>query len=188
MDYTKRIKELNRIFGQLLDECPELVYIGDPILRQKTTGASLEEGVEIGNKLKITLEKYRTITGFGRGLAAPQIGESKSVFVTHVGDKFQIYINPKIVEKSSKSNFYRESCLSCGFLSVDVQRPSSITLEYTNEGGTVRNEKLESFQARLIQHEYDHLEGVVNIDKAELGSIDFMIKDPLMEQIRDSQK
>ena len=71
MDYTKRIKKLNQIFGKLLDECPGVVYIGDPLLRQKTTEVSLEEGVNIGNRLKTILEKYRKVAGFGRGLAAP---------------------------------------------------------------------------------------------------------------------
>ncbi|MFA5987297.1 MAG: peptide deformylase [Candidatus Paceibacterota bacterium] len=185
MDYTKRVKELNNVFGKLLDECPELVFIGDPILRQKTSDVSLEEGLATGDKLKVTLKKYRMVAGFGRGLAAPQTGESKSVFVTFIDDKFKTYINPKIVEKSFEQNFYRESCLSCGFLSVDVKRSVSITLEYTDEQGDKRKERLDDFLARLIQHECDHLFGLVNIDRAEPGSIEFMLNDPLKEKIRD---
>ncbi len=187
MDYVKRIKELNQTFGKIMEECPEFIFIGDPLLRQKTNQVSLEEGIGLGNRLKVTLEKYRKIAGFGRGLAAPQIGESKSVFVTYVGDTFKFYINPTIIEKSSETNFYRESCLSCGFLSVDVERSTSITLEYTDEHGDIQRENLDGFSARLTQHEYDHLQGVVNVDRAEPSSIDFMINDPLKEQIRNSR-
>jgi peptide deformylase len=187
MDYTNRIKELNQTLAKILEECPEFVYIGNPLLRQKTEEVSLEEGIILGNKLKTTLERYRKIAGFGRGLAAPQIDEVKSVFVTFVGDKYKTYINPKIIEKSSETNFCRESCLSCGFLSVDVKRPESIALEYIDDQGVKQNELLDGFSARLIQHEYDHLQGIVNIDKAEPSSINFMINDPLKEQIRNSK-
>ena len=187
MDYTKRIKKLNQIFGKLLDECPWVVYIGDPLLRQKTTEVSLEEGINIGNRLKTILEKYRKVAGFGRGLAAPQIGEMKSVFVTYLDNAFKIYINPKITQSSADFNIYRESCLSCGYLSVDVKRSNTIEIEYMNEQGITKNEHVDSFSARLIQHEIDHLEGIVNIDKAENGSIDFMVNDPLKEQLRNAK-
>ncbi|MFZ2038684.1 MAG: peptide deformylase [Minisyncoccia bacterium] len=187
MNYTKRVKELNQTFKEILDKCPELTFIGNPILRQRTDDVILEEGIKIASKLKKTLETYRDITGFGRGLAAPQIGESKSVFVTYVGEKFNTYINPRIIGNSSKLNYYRENCLSCGFVSVDVRRPISIIIEYTNEEGKLQKENLDSFSARLIQHEYDHLIGIVNVDKAEQNSIDFMINDPLKEILRDDK-
>ena len=179
-----RIKELNQTLGLVLGECPELTYIGNPILRKPTEEVSSEEARIISEKLQVTLKKYRDISGLGRGLAAPQIGESKSVFVTYVGDAFKTYGNPKITKISLETNMYRESCLSCGFLSVDIRRPASVTIEYTNEDGEIICEDLTSFSARLVQHEYDHLLGIVNIDKAEPGSIDFMLNDPLKEEIR----
>lgn len=187
MGYTERLKELNQTFGKLLTECPELTFIGDPILRQETTAVSLEDGVKIAEKLKSTLLKYRQITGVGRGLAAPQIGRAKAVFVTYINDLFKIYLNPKIIESSAECNFYRESCLSCGYLSVDVKRSQSVKIEYTDESGVLQMEELTSFKARLIQHEYDHLLGLVNMDKAEPGSVDFMVNDPLKEELRDKK-
>ena len=185
MDIKDRIKELNDTFKKILEEIPELVFIGDKVLRQKTVEVSFDEGIQISNRLKIALAKYREITGIGRGLAAPQIGENKSVFVAFVDDQFKTYINPKIVKKSEENNLFRESCLSCGYLSVDVKRPRSITIEYTSEAGTTETEEVDGILARLLQHEYDHLEGILNIDKAEPSSIEFMINDPAKEQLRD---
>ena len=185
MNHIQRLQELNQTFDKVLDACSELVFIGEPVLRQKTAEVSVEEGIELGEKLKITLGRYRGIAGFGRGLAAPQIGESKAVFITYVDDVFKTYINPKIIQESSETNFYRETCLSCGFMSVDIQRPASIVFEYTDEDGITQKEELDSFSARLIQHEYDHLEGIVNVDKAEPSSINFMFDDPLKEELRD---
>ena len=185
MDTTSRLKNLTDTFRIILEEIPELTYVGDSVLRRKTAGVDLKEGIDIGNKLKATLKKYRDITGFGRGLAAPQIGEDKSVFITFVDDKFKIYINPKIIKKSDKFNLYLESCLSCGNLSADVKRPESITLKYISEDGQEKEERIDSLIARLIQHEYDHLEGIVNIDKAEPASIEFMVNNPLKQQLRN---
>lgn len=185
MNNSSQIQNLNDTFRKVLAECPELALIGDKVLREKTKEVTLEEGVIIGNKLKDVLTKYRSIAGYGRGLAAPQIGESKSVFVTFVNDQFQVYINPKITVKSEKFNLYRESCLSCGYIGADVKRPRSITLGYTDEKGQKQIIEADGFLARLLQHEYDHLEGIVNIDVAEPGSIEFMVDDPLKEQLRN---
>lgn len=185
MNHNHRIKELNETFKQILEQCPELTFVGDSVLREPTVQVSLEDGLQIAEKLKATLLTYRSIAGFGRGLAAPQIGESKSVFVTYAGDVFKTYINPKVIQFSNEQNFYRESCLSCGYLSVDVKRPSSLTIEYMDEEGNMHQDVLNSFSARLVQHEYDHLLGIVNIDKAEPSSITFMINDPLQEKIRE---
>lgn len=69
--------------------------------------------------------------------------------------------------------------------SADVKRPESITVKYANEEGTELEEKCEGFLARLLQHEYDHLEGIVNLDKAEPASIEFQLNNPLDEKLRD---
>jgi len=181
----EKILELNDKFELVLKECPEIVFIGDKVLRQKTDEVSVSEGAEIGKRLQSVLAKYRKITGLGRGLAAPQIGENKSVFITYVDNQFKTYINPKIIQKSSDCNLYKEACISCGFIWCDVKRARSVKLEYQDEKGDKKTEELDSFCARLIQHEYDHLQGVVNIDVALPKSIEFMLSDPLKEQLRD---
>jgi len=184
MNHNFQVQKLNEVFKEVLSKCPELVFIGEDVLRKATKEVSLEEGIEIGEQLKKVLEIYRSITGFGRGLAAPQIGISKAVFVTFIENNFKVYINPKVTSSSSNLNLYRESCLSCGYLSVDVKRPESVEIKYLNTEGVIVSEKCESFLGRLIQHEYDHLLGVVNIDKAEPVSIEFATNDPLKEQLR----
>lgn len=178
------IKKQARNFLALLDKFPEFRYIGDPILRKKTTPATIQEGLEIGAKLGKTLTSYRKLMGFGRGLAAPQIGFSKSVFVTLVDDQIQYYINPRLVTKSIKSNYYRELCLSCGLVWPDVKRPETVLLQWRDNQGNNQEQEFSGMLARLIQHEYDHLLGIPNIDRAERGTLEICYTDPLDEKLR----
>jgi peptide deformylase len=175
------------LFSLLLKEVPEMKYLGDPVLRTPTQDVSVEIGKEIGEKLGEVLLKLRKIAGYGRGLAAPQIGESQSVFVTFVGDKLQTYINPKIINRSEETNFYKELCLSSGIMSADIERPESITMEWTDEKGEKHNEKFDSFMARLLQHEEAHLRGVPNIDEAGPGDVEIFIGNPLDEKLRKNK-
>jgi len=116
------IKQKIQTFQTILEKIPELRYAGQPVLREATTPATQDEGVSIAKKLENVLLKYRKITGWGRGLAAPQIGESKSVFITYIDNQTEIFINPEIVEKSDKENFYKELCMSAGIIVSDVKR------------------------------------------------------------------
>ena len=173
-------------FQAVLDAIPEIRYVGDPILRQVTEPTTQEEGVEIAKRLELVLLKYRSITGRGRGLAAPQIGESKSVFITFVDDKIETFMNPRVIEKSLKTNFYRELCMSTGIMSADVERPDWIVLEWMDETGRIHSGKVDGFKARLCQHEEAHLRGVLNVDEAVSGGIEFATFDPLKERLRDA--
>ncbi len=178
------IRKRTEVFLKVLDGLPELRYLGDPILRTPTEITSIEEGKEIADKLNKVLLAYRGIAGIGRGLAAPQIGVAKSVFVTYVNNEHQIYINPKIISHSEELNLYRELCLSSGLMSVDIARPQSVTMQWQDELGEGKQRTFEGFEARLIQHEYDHLLGIPNLDKAEPSTIEFVVNDPLKEQLR----
>lgn len=183
------IKSIGRTVGnfqKLLLEFPEFRYAGDPILRQKTDETSLAEGVEIGKTLGKVLTKYHELVGYGRGLAAPQLGISKSVFVTFLDSEVQVYINPHITAFSDKQNFYRELCLSSGIVWGDVRRAERITIEWTDSNGALKTKEVDSVLARLLQHEYKHLEGELNIDIAEPGSLEIITDDPLKEALRDS--
>jgi peptide deformylase len=178
------IKEKASIFSRVLKEIPEVRYVGDPILRQRAEIVKTDEGVAIGNQLGKVLLRYREITGTGRGLAAPQIGLNKSVFVTFVDGSLQTFINPTIIGKSPETNFYKELCLSSGMMSADVERPEWITMEWTDIKGIKHKEKVEGFLARLYQHEEAHLRGIVNLDEAAPQGIEFATFDPLKEQLR----
>ena len=179
----------NRVetFSKVLHEIPEVRYVGDPILRKPTEKATLEEGIEIGKKLGEVLIKYRSIAGYGRGFAAPQIGINKSVFATFVNEEVQTFINPKITMFSETKSYYRELCLSSGIMSADVARPDFIEMTWMGIDGKHHQQKFDSFLARLYQHEEGHLRGIVNIDICEPGGIEICTFDPLKEQLRTSR-
>lgn len=176
-----------RKFETILEKFPEVRYAGDPLLRQVAVEASVEEGIRIGKHLGEVLVRYRDEAGYGRGFAAPQIGESKAVFVTFVADQLQVFINPVIVEMSTETYYYRELCLSSGIVSVDIERPEWIVMEWTDVNGGKHRQKFEGFLARLYQHEVDHLRGELNLDKATRGSIELALFDPLQERLRKTR-
>ena len=180
------IRDRIETFSRVLQEIPEVVYIGDPILRTPSQKATLAEGIKIGKKLGEVIIKYRSIAGYGRGFAAPQIGIGKSVFTTFVDDRMQIFINPRIVGSSKTKNYYRELCLSSGVYSTDVARPDWIEMKWTDVEGKDHQEKFDGFLARLYQHEEGHLRGIVNVDICEQGSLEICTFDPLKEQLRTS--
>jgi peptide deformylase len=180
------IKKQTRNFLTVLEKFPEFRFVGDPILRKKTTPVTVQEGQEIAAKLGKTLISYHKLVGYGRGLAAPQIGFSKSVFVTFIDDQIQYYINPRLVTKSVKGNYYRELCLSCGLVWPDVKRPETIILQWRDNEGNNQEREFSGLSARLIQHEYDHLLGIPNIDRAERGTIEICSTDPLDEKLRNN--
>lgn len=174
-------------FNRVLNEIPEIRYVGDPVLRGQAQIVEIAEGKIIGNQLGEILLRYRKITGIGRGLAAPQIGLNQAVFVTFVEGKLQTFINPTIVERSMVTNFYREWCISSGIMAADVERPEWVVIEWTDIKGTKHKEKIEGFLARLYQHEEAHLRGRVNLDEAAPGGIEFATFDPLKEQLRKTR-
>ena len=178
------------VFGRILKGVPELVYVGEKSLRENSEVVVFEnesefnECLTVVEKLKGVLLKYREITNLGRGVAAPQIGVNKKVFITYVGDAFQIYINPEILEYSDSKNFYRELCMSSTVMSADVKRSETIKLRWIDENKAEQTKEFSGFEARLLQHEYDHLLGIVNLDCCEKGSIEFVVKSPFEEKIR----
>ncbi|MCL2267512.1 MAG: peptide deformylase, partial [Treponema sp.] len=101
----------------------------------------------------------------GVGLAGPQIGYMKRIFVTHVeGDAARVYINPSILETSHETVKYEEGCLSIPGIYANVIRASSIKIQAWNEKGRPFTLETSGLLARVIQHEYDHLEGVLFLD------------------------
>jgi peptide deformylase len=111
----------------------------------------------------------------GIGLAAPQVNRSIRIFIidgTPYADKIpemvdfkKVFINPYILEKMGKEISMDEGCLSIPNIREDVIRPSDIIIEYYDENWELREEKYSGFAARVIQHEYDHLEGILFTDK-----------------------
>lgn len=103
----------------------------------------------------------------GAGLAAVQIGEPLSVIVCQLDDKFYSFINPEIVKSSSETDVAVEGCLSLPHIYGEVERPQKITLKALDFNGRKIKMKAFGMLARVIQHEMDHLNGVLFVDKAK---------------------
>ncbi|MFS8159373.1 MAG: peptide deformylase [Candidatus Roizmanbacteria bacterium] len=184
----KRVLDIITEVSDALHVVPELTHVGNPVLRTACTAATVAEGVKIAQSLLKVLEKYRKMAhGIGAGLAAPQIGISKKVFVTIGKDGSEVYINPEILSYSKEKNLYRESCLSSRMMWGDVKRSESIEMKWIDRDSKERQEKFSDFPARLLQHEYDHLLGEVCLDKAVSGTIEYS-GDVKEEKLRETLK
>jgi peptide deformylase len=102
----------------------------------------------------------------GVGLAAIQVGILKRIFIVDIGEGVQFFINPKIIKKTNQI-ISREGCLSVPRVQADVKRFDSVTIKALDEKGKSREVKAEGLFARAIQHELDHLDGILIIDRAE---------------------
>jgi len=134
---------------------------GDPVL-----AAMADEITNIDGKLvDLAEDMFRVMyQAPGLGLAGPQIGVQKQIFVYDVDDDPQVIINPKIVESSGEW-VYDEGCLSIPGLYVEMLRPKKVLVSgYTLEGEEVQIEA-DELLARLFQHEIDHLQGVLMFDR-----------------------
>ncbi|MEQ9098462.1 MAG: peptide deformylase [Imperialibacter sp.] len=146
---------------------PIVVY-GDPVLRKRA--ADIEKGSDVKQLVLDMFETMRSASGIG--LAAPQIGMSIRLFVVdgspleepEVSGFRKVFINAKIVERDGKPIVMEEGCLSIPGVRDDVQRPNSITVNYYDEHWKEFTETYEGMKARIIQHEYDHIEGVLFTD------------------------
>lgn len=120
-------------------------------------------------ELKSLIKKMRQIMqdSNGIGLAANQIGISKRIFVAAIESRFYAFINPKITQVSKEKESMVEGCLSLPGVTGVVERPRKITIEGFNSSGKKIKMKAWGLLARIFQHEVDHLEGKLFIDKAK---------------------
>ena len=101
----------------------------------------------------------------GIGLAGPQVAELKRLFVTHVeGDEPRVFINPQIIQTSNELVSLEEGCLSIPGVYADVTRPASVIVQAWNERGRPFTLEARAMLARVIQHENDHLNGILFLD------------------------
>lgn len=147
---------------------PIVVY-GDPVLKKKAQ--ELEKG-EI-DVVQLAADMYETMEGAdGVGLAAPQIGKSIRMFVIdatkmedeEVSDFKQIFINPIITTEDGDEWPFEEGCLSIPEIREDVMRHEKLTIKYVDENWEEKEETYTGLKARIIQHEYDHIEGILFTD------------------------
>ncbi len=141
----------------------EIVMYGDPILEKKAEPVTeFDEGLAVF--CEDMFEAMRRDHGIG--LAAPQVGISKRLFVTDVeGDRKRAFINPEIVMTSPDLVEYEEGCLSFPGLYFMVKRSGSLRIQAFNEKGRPFTVEADGLLARVILHEYDHLDGKLYIDR-----------------------
>lgn len=147
---------------------PIVVY-GDPVLKKRAV--EIEKGsIDIAALAEDMFETMYSASGIG--LAAPQIGKSIRMFVVDgspleeegVTDFKKIFINPTILEEFGEEWAFEEGCLSIPNIREDIDRPKILTINYMNENWEEYTEEYEGIKARIIQHEYDHLEGILFTD------------------------
>ena len=141
----------------------------DPVLKTETKPVEVFD-----DELKALLKRMHEIgeDAIGAGLAAPQIGLLRQIAViSFTDDEWISMINPEIVEYSDETEVGGEGCLSLEILlrehhSVSVERSTRIKVRWQDENGDWQEDELLDMPARIVQHEVDHLNGVLTIDRA----------------------
>ncbi len=150
-----------------------IVAYGDPVLRKKAI--TIEKGTALQGLVRDMLTTMTLARGVG--LAAPQIGKNIRLFVVDLSQDFEtkcngetgkkVLINPVLkIDETVAPSIYEEGCLSIPNILVEVPRKEKITIRYFDIKWQPHEEEWTGFPARIMQHEYDHLEGKLHIDYA----------------------
>ncbi len=166
----------------------EIIQDGHPVLRKKAEEVPIEDifSKEIQNLIQ-DMHQSLASQRDGVALAAPQIGVSKRIFVVapfifeNPEKEKLVYINPRILSRSSESSWKEEGCLSCRWKIGEVDRAEEVEIEAYDEKGQYFRRKASGLLAHIYQHETDHLEGILFIDKAR------NLRDMTDEEIRHAK-
>ncbi|HAF27939.1 MAG TPA: formylmethionine deformylase [Bacteroidales bacterium] len=145
----------------------EILLIGNPVLREKSKSVNSfnEELYSLIHDLKDTLIDFQKRKEIGRGIAAPQIGVLKKVIYLNLPDRSFVLVNPEITWKSNEMFEVWDSCFSFDVaFFVKTQRYKSIKVNYQNEKGISFEETFGNDLSELLQHEIDHLHGILATD------------------------
>lgn len=143
----------------------KVLQLGEELLRQKS-----EPVTEINDEIRqLTSEMFKIMElSKGAGLAAPQVGILKRLFVLIADDEVpRVFINPQIIATSSQMCDYEEGCLSIPNVWENISRPEKVTVQALNEYGKPFTLEADGLLARIIQHENDHLDGILYIDRGD---------------------
>jgi len=140
-----------------------IVEIGEPVLREKARPVPkiTPNVIKLLENMANTMYEAR-----GVGLAAPQVGVSKRIVVVDAGDGLIELINPEVIRQEGMDTEF-EGCLSIPGISGEVQRAARVTVRALDREGREREYEGEGLLARAFQHEIDHLEGILFVDKAQ---------------------
>lgn len=137
---------------------------GDPVLKSKAAPITDVDGklVRLVNDMFTTLNE----SGLGIALAAPQIGVQKQIFVWELDGEQDVIFNPEIVESDGEWT-YDEGCLSIPGLYVEMLRPKTVLMRGVDINGEIIEREADELEARMYQHELDHLHGVLMFDRMQ---------------------
>jgi peptide deformylase len=147
----------------------EIIKLGDPRLFEKAMTVNSEELPELipfFEKMDRLILEFRNKYGRGRAIAAPQIGLMKRIICINTG-KPQVLINPEIEDASPEMMEVWDDCMSFPNLFVKLKRNRRITISFLDTNLEKQVWHLEDDMSELLQHEYDHLDGILAISKAE---------------------
>jgi peptide deformylase len=146
-----------------------IIMYGDPVLRQKAT--EIEKGTDVKQLIDDMYETMHNANGIG--LAAPQIGKSIRLFVVDgtilddepgMVDFKRAFINPIMLEENGSPWEYEEGCLSIPNIREKISRLEKVRIRYYDADWNLVEEQYDGLKARVIQHEYDHIEGKMFVD------------------------
>jgi peptide deformylase len=161
-------QDLNQFYSSYPQSVP-ICLIGDRHLRRSNELVlNLQDNFVQATKLRLhlALADFRRKNGFGRGISAPQIGINLRMIALNLGFGPLTLINPKTVWSSSDTITMWDDCMSIPGILVKKQRAKSISIVYTDDNGNEQKwNELDVSISELLQHELDHLNGILNIDK-----------------------
>ncbi len=159
---TRQIEDEQELSRRQREARREIRVIGDPVLRERA-----HEVTEFDRSLrKFAKRMIRTMHDApGVGLAAPQVGVLQRLLVYDVDDDPQVLVNPVLDEYSDETEESEEGCLSVPGVTMPVERAVSVRVRGFDASGEPVDFRADGFEARVIQHENDHLDGVLIVDR-----------------------
>ena len=146
-----------------------IIMYGDPVLRQRAK--DIPEGSDIKQLVSDMFETMEAANGIG--LAAPQIGKSVRLFIVDgtsleeepgMEDFRKTFVNPTVLNEVGNAWEFEEGCLSIPNIREKITRKEKLKIRYYDEDWNLHEEEFEGMKARIIQHEYDHIEGKLFVD------------------------
>ncbi|MCY0149571.1 peptide deformylase [Hoeflea sp. G2-23] len=155
-----------------------IIYLPDPILRQQCLPVERVDS-ELKGFVEDMLETMYEAPGIG--LAAIQVGVPRRLLVIDIAGKDedpnpQVFINPELVATGDDTSVYEEGCLSIPDYYADVERPASVTVKHLDRDGKLQTTEADGLLATCLQHEIDHLNGVLFIDHISKLKRDMVVR------------
>lgn len=156
----------------------QIRQFGDPVLKEESHDTIVDDDLRQLAERMIRIMHEAD----GVGLAAPQIGILRKIIVFHIDEADHVLINPQITWKSQETVTEPEGCLSLASMACDVERSEKVRVEGEDLEGSHKVYELEGIQARILQHEIDHLHGTMVINRTSREQ-----RRELMARLRDMQ-